>query len=193
MHLHFGDHNADSSFVPISLSADTVVIGSDAWCDAGLFPKLTPATSDTVQAPVLEYRLQLPPVLESTDSSCHQCYSTGSSCLQCYRLQLPPVLEYRLQLPPVLEYRLQLPPVLEYRLQLPPVLQYRLQLPPVLQYRLQLPPVLQYRLQSRLELDFSGFSMWWFLKPVVGGLLQILWFPSLLLQLMVSANEIKLK
>ena len=53
-----------------------------------------------------------------------------------------------------------------------------------------LPPMLEYGFE--LGLEFSGFSMWHFLKLVVRGFLWVLQFPSLLHRLMVSANKIKL-
>ena len=44
--------------------------------------------------------------------------------------------------------------------------------------------------ESHLGLEFSGFSMWHFLKLVVSGFLCILLFPPLLHQLMVSAVKL---
>ena len=56
-----------------------------------------------------------------------------------------------------------------------------------------LPPVLECRFESQLGLEFSGFSMWHFLKVIVRGFLWLLWFPSLLHRWKVSAHKIKLK
>ena len=38
-------------------------------------------------------------------------------------------------------------------------------------------PMLECRFESRLGLEFSGFSMWHFLKLVVRGFLRVLRFP----------------
>ena len=51
-------------------------------------------------------------------------------------------------------------------------------------------PRLECGFQSRLGLKFSGFSMWHFLKFVIGGFLSVLLFPPLFHRLMVSTNEI---
>ena len=56
-----------------------------------------------------------------------------------------------------------------------------------------LPRMLECGFEPRLGLEFSGFSMWHFLKLVVRGFLWVLQFPPLLHRVMVSANEIKLK
>ena len=47
--------------------------------------------------------------------------------------------------------------------------------------------------ESGLGLEFSCFSVWQFLKLVVGGFLWVLRFPPLLHRLMVSANRNKAK
>ena len=47
------------------------------------------------------------------------------------------------------------------------------------------------RFESRLGLEFSGFSMWHFLKLVVRDFLRVLQFPPFLHRLMVSANKDK--
>ena len=44
--------------------------------------------------------------------------------------------------------------------------------------------------ESQLGLEFSGFSMWHFLKLFIRGFLQVLWDLSLIYRLMVSANKI---
>ena len=51
----------------------------------------------------------------------------------------------------------------------------------------------QLSIESRSGLEFSGFSMWHFLKLVVRGFLRVLRFPPLLHRLMVSANKERLK
>ena len=48
------------------------------------------------------------------------------------------------------------------------------------------PPMLECGFESRLGLEFSGFSMWHFLKLVVRSFLWVLRFPPLLHLLMVS-------
>ena len=47
--------------------------------------------------------------------------------------------------------------------------------------------------KSQLRLEFSGFSMWHFLKLIVRSFLRVFQFPLLLHWLMVSVNKIKLK
>ena len=49
-----------------------------------------------------------------------------------------------------------------------------------------LPSMLQCRFKSRLELEFSGFSMWHILNLIIRGFLPVLRFPPLLHQLMVQ-------
>ena len=56
-----------------------------------------------------------------------------------------------------------------------------------------LPPMLVCGFKSWLGLEFSGVSMWHFLKLVIRGFLRVLRFPPFLRRLMVSANNIKLK
>ena len=47
--------------------------------------------------------------------------------------------------------------------------------------------------ESRSGFEFSGLSMWHFLKLVVRGFLRVLRFPPLLHRLMVSAHKVRLK
>ena len=56
-----------------------------------------------------------------------------------------------------------------------------------------LSPMLECGFESRSGFEFSGFSMWHFLKLVVRGFLRVLRFPPLLYPLIVSASKIKLK
>ena len=55
-----------------------------------------------------------------------------------------------------------------------------------------LPPMLLCWFESRSGLEFSGFSMWHFLKLDVRGFLRVLRFPPLLHRLMVSAHKVRL-
>ena len=49
-----------------------------------------------------------------------------------------------------------------------------------------LQPVLEWGFESWLGLEFSGFSMWHFLKLVIRGFLQVLRFPPSFFQLVVQ-------
>ena len=43
------------------------------------------------------------------------------------------------------------------------------------------------------DLNFEGFSMWYFIELIIGDFQQVLWFPPLLQGLLFSVNEINLR